>query len=45
MKRGKVDGGKEKLDDTLAGWITTLVGSNEALKLELLRDWEPLDRS
>ena len=26
-------------------WRATLAGSNEAVKLELLRAWEPLDRS
>ena len=27
------------------GWKATLAGSNEAVKLELPRAWEPLDRS
>ena len=27
------------------GWRATLVGSNKAVKLELSRVWEPLDRS
>ena len=27
------------------GWRATLTGSNEAVKLELPRAWEPLDRS
>ena len=27
------------------GWRATLAGSNEAVKLELSRAWEPLDRS
>ena len=27
------------------GWRATLAGSNEAVKLKLLRAWEPLDRS
>ena len=27
------------------GWTVTLAGSNENLKLELPRAWEPLDRS
>ena len=26
------------------GWIATLAGSNEVVKLELPRAWEPLDR-
>ena len=27
------------------GWRATLAGSNEVVKLELPRAWEPLDRS
>ena len=36
-KRGRVDGEKRKLMIHQRGWTTTLAGSNEALKLELLR--------
>ena len=37
VKRERVDGEKRKLMIHRRGWTTTLAGSNEALKLELLR--------
>ena len=44
-KRGKVGDGDVVGTILLVGWRATLAESNEDLKLDLPRAWEPLDRS
>ena len=45
VKRGKGEQHDIDFYDISAGWRSTLAWSNEDLKLELPRAWEPLDRS